>query len=132
MKRVALLASVVVLSGCMAGGVDRIDETRPMRMTPAASLSGVWVSPKSQTVNDWQVALLPNGEMSVSGPGLRGYGSYRVEGNRAIGLYRERNGAAPTFAGERDVVFTYDPSRRELSFQTGIPGDAIVRLVPQK
>ncbi len=101
-----------------------------MKMTPAPKLSGVWVSPKRHTVNDWQVALLPDGEMTVSGPGVRGHGHYKAKDDTVVGEFEELNGEPPDEAEEREVRFRLDPETEELTFQTGeVADDAPVRLV---
>jgi hypothetical protein len=146
MKRFGFAVLVVVLAGCattpseegagqpVANPQPKQDgTTRAMRMAKAKPpFSGVWVSPKRYTVNDWQVALLPDGEMAVSGPGVRGHGRYQMKGEKAVGTYEERNGEPPQEPEESKVTFELDPQTKELTFQTGIPGDDVpVRLVPQ-
>jgi hypothetical protein len=125
--------------GCAAPVATKSGATKPEVASRAQPLkkppvAGVWVSPKQQTANDWQVALLPDGGMTVSGPGLRAHGRYKVENDRtAVGTFEERNGQEPVQEEESKVRFELDPQSKELSFQTGIPGDedVPVRLVPQ-
>ncbi|MGV3614230.1 MAG: hypothetical protein ACO1SV_02740 [Fimbriimonas sp.] len=121
--------------GCAAPTAPKpASEGRPQPIAKAKPpVAGVWVSPKKQTANDWQVALLPDGGMTVSGPGLRGHGRYKVEDKVAVGTYEEVNGEEPVDESESKVRFELDPDSKELTFQTGIPGDedVPVRLVPQ-
>ena len=134
MNRVLWLISILVLAGCSCPVPETTlpAEERPQRLAEEPKLSGVWVSPKGDVANDWQVALLPDGKMTVSGPGLRGHGKYRVENDRAVASLSERNGAPPAEPDESQLTFKVDPATKELTFQTGIPGDDYpVSLVPQ-
>ena len=122
--------------GCAAPVATKPETSaRPQRLKKEAPVAGVWVSPKQQTANDWQVAHLPDGGMTVSGPGLRAHGRYEVQDDTtAVGTYEERNGEEPAEETESKVRFELDPQSKELSFITGLPGDeeVPVRLVPQE
>lgn len=133
--RTSWLFVVLLVAGCsapVASNREVASRPQPLKKPPVA---GVWVSPKEQTANDWQVALLPDGGMTVSGPGLRAHGKYKVQDDHtAVGTYEERNGEEPVEETESKVRFELDPQSQELTFQTGIPGDEDipVRLVPQE
>lgn len=133
MRKSWLLVGLLAV-GCAAPVANQPDVSSRPQALKKAPVAGVWVSPKKQTANDWQVALLPDGGMTVSGPGLRGHGKYKVQDDHtAVGTYEERNGEEPVEGAESKVKFELDPMSKELSFQTGIPGDedVPVRLVPQ-
>lgn len=134
MRKSLLLVGLLAV-GCAAPTAPKTEVTSRAQTIKKAPVTGVWVSPKKQTANDWQVALLPDGGMTVSGPGLRAHGKYKVQDDKtAVGTYEERNGEEPVEETESKVRFELDPASKELTFQTGIPGDedVPVRLVPQE
>ncbi len=90
---------------------------------------GLWISPSSQTVNNWVVAFTDTNLIAVDGPGMAAEGTYKLEGQTAKSLYAQRDGQAPEGAETGQTVFQLSVDGQTLTFATGDPLDPPVVLI---
>jgi hypothetical protein len=127
----AAFAAATLIAGCEKAPVAMAKEGgRAQRMvahvvTESNEFVGVWISPPSQTVNDWIVVFTENGMAAINGPGLEADGKYSVEGNVAKLAYRKRNGKS----WDKQTEFKLSGDKTGLVFSTGEPLDPPVKLI---
>ena len=127
----AAIAAATLIAGCsdnssaLVSADSRAQQLIAPVVTDTNEFIGVWISPQSQTINDWVVVFTEGGLVAIDGPGLQADGHYRVEGSLAKLTYRWRNGAA---SGEH-TTFKITSDKAGLVFTTGEPLDPPVRLV---
>jgi hypothetical protein len=127
----AAIAAATLIAGCEKAPVAMAKEgSRAQRIvapvvTETNDFVGVWISPPTQTINNWVVVFTDSGLVAIDGPGLQADGKYRVEGSVATLSYRLRNGQS----WAHETQFKLTKSKEGLEFSTGEPLDPPVKLV---